>query len=397
MAKQQKVLYLDCLSGISGDMLLGALVDAGVPFEILEQAISSLGIDHLTLSQEDVHRGGFRAKKIHVHLPHEHAHRHLSDILVIIGRASISEKAREIATAIFTRLAEAEGKVHGKSPDHVHFHEVGAADSIADIVGLSVGFDFLAADQIICSPITTGTGTVRIAHGVCSVPAPATVELLVGIPAVSGDVPFELATPTGVAAIAVLANGFGPMPAMTLEKIGLGAGTRIIPDRPNLLRLLVGMADSIDLSNTSPSESLWMLETNLDDMTGEAIAWLLERLWSLNPRDVFTTPIQMKKQRPGTMISVLAESQQVAELEQMIFRESSTLGIRRRQVERTELVRRSVSVDTPWGKVNGKEAILPDGTVRFKPEFEDLATLARANGVTLETIRQSLCSAVSIK
>jgi len=403
--------YLDCLSGISGDMMLGALVDAGVPLELLNEAVRSLDLPGVSLSSEIVHRCGFRAVKIHVNAPHEHAHRHLQTILDIIGKSSVltpSQKAT--AGRLFHRIAEVEAKVHGQPIEQVHFHEVGAVDSIADIVATVVGLDFLRLDSLTASPVPTGCGTVRIAHGTCSVPAPATAELLAGIPIAPSNIPFELTTPTGAAILAEFVKSYGLMPAMAVQKIGIGAGTKDFKEQPNILRLILGEpveipahdhshshSHSHDHEHIQPSavssrqsasceEFIWKLETNLDDISGEILGYALEKLWVPEVLDVYTTAIQMKKGRPAVMLTVLCRDEAVPEVERILFTETSTLGIRKSQVQRTYLKREPSTAATPWGEVAGKIATLPDGLQRFTPEYEAAKNIAEANHVPLQTV-----------
>ena len=235
-----KVAYLDCISGISGDMMLGALVDVGIDLQQIQSGIDSLGLKECKFRREEVKKHGFRATKIHVDHPPEHAHRHLHHITDMIDQSSITETQKKLAKEIFTKLGEAEAKVHGTSIQKVHFHEVGAVDSIADIVGSAIGWDLLGVDQVLCSPIPTGYGTIKIAHGRVSVPAPATAELLKGIPIASCNIEAELTTPTGAAIVASIAQDFGPLPSMQIEKIGIGAGDRDLEEQGNVLRLLIG-------------------------------------------------------------------------------------------------------------------------------------------------------------
>ena len=384
--------YLDCLSGISGDMMLGAMVGAGVPLELLDDAVRSLHLPGVSLSAETVRRCGFRAVKIHVNAPHEHAHRHLSTILEIIGKSSVlTPTQKTTAGRLFHRVAEAEAKVHGQSIEQVHFHEVGAVDSIADIVATVVGLDFLKLDSLTASPVPTGCGTVQIAHGTCSVPAPATAELLAGVPIAPSNVPFELTTPTGAAILAEFVNSYGPIPAMTIQKIGIGAGTKDFPEQPNILRLILGESVAQpSTAGTPPShvheETIWKLETNLDDVSGEILGFALEKLWIPAVLDVYTTPIQMKKGRPAVTLTVLCREEAVQGVERILFMETPTLGIRKSRVDRTYLKRESHAVATPWGKVAGKTATLPDGSQRFTPEYEAAKSIAEANRIPLQTI-----------
>lgn len=284
-AGMEKIAYLDCGSGISGDMTLAALIDAGVPLDALNAAVGSLGLPGCRIRTREVQKNGFRATQVTVDYEHEHVHRHLHQILAMIDAGQLSERQRDMARRIFTRLAEAEAHVHGLAVGEVHFHEVGAADSIADIVGAAVGFDLLGADRIVGSPVPTGMGKIRIAHGECSVPAPATAELLRGIPLAESATEGELTTPTGAAILATLAAGFGPMPAMKIDRIGYGAGFKDFPDRPNILRLLLGEPTDAPVD---AGEQVCVLETNLDDMSGELIGYCTARLWDLGVLDVFT-------------------------------------------------------------------------------------------------------------
>ena len=380
--------YLDCLSGISGDMMLGALVDAGVPLELLDEAVRSLSLPGVSLSSEIVRRRGFRAVKVHVNAPHEHAHRHLSTILDIIEKSSLLTPGQK-ATAgrLFHRIAEVEAKVHGQSIEQVHFHEVGAVDSIADIVATVVGLDYLKLDSLVASPVPTGCGTVKIAHGTCSVPAPATAELLAGVPIAPSSVPFELTTPTGAAILAEFVNSYGPMQAITIRKIGIGAGTKDLQEQPNILRLILG--ETVDLPPAAcrlPSEYIWKLETNLDDISGEILGFVLEKLWIPEVLDVYTVPIQMKKGRPAVTLTVLCREEAVCEVERLLFTETSTLGIRREKVQRSYLKRESHTITTPWGEMAGKIATLPDGSQRFTPEYEAAKKIAEANQVPLQVV-----------
>ncbi|NLS96359.1 MAG: nickel pincer cofactor biosynthesis protein LarC [Planctomycetaceae bacterium] len=376
-----KTAYFDCLSGISGDMTLGALVDAGVPLEDLNVAIESLGLPGCHLAAAEVKKNGFRALQVTVLYQEEHAHRHLSHILKMIEGSALNDRQKDMAARVFRRLAEAEAKVHGTTIEKVHFHEVGAADSIADIVGAAVGLDLLGVERIAASPVPTGCGTVRIAHGLCSVPAPATAELLAGIPLAECSIPKEMTTPTGAAILATLADRFGPLPAMRIEKIGYGAGQRELEQQPNILRLLIG---ETELREASPA--IWILEVNLDDMPGEQIAYCTERLWDAGVLDVYTTAIQMKKNRPAVKLTVLCSADRIEDAEKTLLRETTTLGIRRWQAQRTVLDRTAHTVETPLGSVAGKVGRLPDGSLRFAPEYEACRQVAQRENVPLREV-----------
>ena len=366
-----RIAYLDCASGISGDMTLGALVDAGADLAAIQAGIDSLGLTSCRLVRSEVKKRGFRATQIVVEHEPEHAHRHLHHITAMIDRGQLSARARELATRIFRKLAEAEAKVHGSTIEKVHFHEVGAVDSITDIVGAAIGFDLLGIDRIECSPIPTGRGFVEIAHGRSSIPAPATGELLRGVPLAPLDVEGELTTPTGAAIVAALAESFGPLPAMTVESIGYGAGQKEFP-QANILRILVGesAASTKPTTHDAQVESIVVLEANLDNCPGDAIGHAVERLFAAGALDVAVTPLQMKKNRPGLLISVQATPTTADALESILFEETTTLGIRRQVVTRTVLARESHEVATPWGLVAGKVAYLPNGSPRFTPEYE---------------------------
>ena len=367
-----KTAYFDCLSGISGDMTLGSLVDAGVDLSQLNDAIGSLGLPGCQLAAAEVKKNGFRATQVTVHYEKEHVHRHLSHILEMIDGSVLNDNQKDMASRVFRKLAEAEAKVHGTTIEKVHFHEVGAADSIADIVGAAVGLDLLGIERIVASPVPTGCGTIKIAHGVCSVPAPATAELLTGIPLAECLIPKEMTTPTGAAILAALAKDFGPVPAMRIDQIGYGAGQRDLEQQPNILRLLIGQS-----ANVTSCPSVWVLETNLDDMPGEQIAYCTEQLWGAGALDVYTTAIQMKKNRPAVKLTVLCAVDRIEATEAILLRETTTLGIRRWPAERTVLDRTPHIVTTPLGPVAGKVARLHDGAVRFAPEYEACRQVAQ--------------------
>jgi uncharacterized protein (TIGR00299 family) protein len=377
-----KLAYFDCPSGISGDMTLGALVDAGVELAAIQAGIDSLGLPSVKLVSEEVKRKGFRGLKVTVQHEPEHAHRHLHHITEKIDASSVLTPAqKDLARRIFTRLGEAEAKVHGTTIRKVHFHEVGAVDSIADIVGSAIGLTLLGVDRIVCSPIPTGSGFIEIEHGRVSVPAPATTELLTGIPLAPSIVACELTTPTGAAIVATVADDFGPLPPMKIARVGLGAGDRDMQEQANLLRLILGEADGHVVS-----DQIWVLETNLDDISGEIIGHTTTKLLEAGALDVYTTSIQMKKNRPGVLLSVLCGGDLVPKMEKIIFRETSTLGIRRWQACRHKLERRPHQVNTAWGPIDGKLAVLSDGSTSFSPEFESCKKIAEQHGVPLKDV-----------
>lgn len=375
-----RIAYLDCASGISGDMTLGALIDAGVEPAAIAAGIDSLGLP-CRLAVAEVKKKGFRATHVTIEHEPQHAHRHLHHIVDLIDKSQISAAQKNLAKRIFQKLAEAEAKVHGSTIQKVHFHEVGAIDSIADIVGAAIGWDLLGVDRIDCSPIPTGRGTVQIAHGRCSIPAPATGELLKGIPLAASEVQCELTTPTGAAIVATLAQQFGPLPAMTVERIGYGAGTRDLEEQPNLLRLFVGQ-----VASSPASDQVWVLETNLDDLSGEVVGYASAQLWSAGALDVYSTAIQMKKNRPGVKLTVLCAAEQIDAIERILFRETTTLGIRRWPASRHKLERKPHQVTTPWGIVDGKLGWLAGESPRFAPEYDSCSRLAAERGVPLQVI-----------
>lgn len=377
-----RIAYLDCSTGISGDMTVGALIDAGVDQIALIDAIRSLKLPDVDLVVSRVVKGGFAATKIDVQHPEQHAHRHLADIVAILDQSdSLTQSQRELSLRIFTVVAQAEATVHGMSLESVHFHEVGAVDSIVDIVAAAVGFDLLNVDQVVCSRIPTGFGQIKIDHGICTVPAPGTAELLKGIPLVDIPIEAELTTPTGAAIVKTLVTRFGRLPEMMIESIGYGAGTKDFPQRANLLRLIVG--DAVADPNR---DWISLLETNLDDVSGEIIGHTKQDLLTAGALDVYSTPIQMKKDRPGVCLSVICRPEDRENMEQIIFKEAKTLGIRHHLLERNKQSRRNHTVKTPWGDVAGKmiggESVEPT----FTPEFESCAELAKQTGRALHEV-----------
>jgi pyridinium-3,5-bisthiocarboxylic acid mononucleotide nickel chelatase len=377
-----KIAYLDCPSGISGDMTLAALVDAGADLAQIQAGIDSLGLPGCRIVAEEVKRKGFRAVHITVEHPPEHAHRHLHHITAMIDRSRLSDRQKDLAGRIFRRLAEAEAKVHGSTIEKVHFHEVGAVDSIVDIVGAAIGWDLLGVERVVASPIPTGRGFVTIAHGRCSIPAPATAELLTGIPLAASDVEAELTTPTGAAIVATLAESFGPVPPMRIARIGYGAGTRELAEQANVLRLMVGTA----ADEAATVEQIWVVETNLDDASGELIGYCASRLWEAGALDVYTTAIQMKKNRPGVILSALCNAADIERIEAVLFRETTTLGVRRWPASRRKLDRRKHEVNTPWGPIDGVFAMMPGHPPSFSPEFETCRRVAAERNLPLRAV-----------
>lgn len=380
-----KIAYFDCISGISGDMTLGALVDAGVELAALQQAIDSLKIPGCRLVATEVKRHGFRATHIEVQHEPEHAHRHLHHIVSMIEGSELTPAQQDLAKRIFQHIGEAEAKVHGSTLQKIHFHEVGAVDSIADICGAAVGLNLLGVDRIVASPIPTGTGVITIAHGRVSVPAPATAELLRGIPLVETSIACELTTPTGAAILATVADSYGPLPGMRIESIGYGAGTKELREQANVLRLIVG--ESVE--GSTAVDQVWVLETNLDDISGELIAHCTTKLWEAGALDVYTTAVNMKKNRPGVVLTVLGPALLVPKLERIMFRETTTLGVRRWPVSRHKLERKAHTVETAWGPVAGKLAWIAGQPESFSPEFESCRSVAEAHQVPLKDVYEA--------
>jgi len=440
-----RIAYLDCFSGISGDMFLGALVDAGVSPKLLEDTVATLDIGaRLQISR--VMRGGISATKVDVYangekdLPrevfweqkdHDHVHEHshgsshehsngpsderhrhvhdhvhdhdhgrgLTEIRRIIEKSAIGNTAKATAIGIFEALGQAEAEIHNTSVDQIHFHEVGAVDAMADIVCAAVGAESLAVEEWVCSPLNVGGGTVKCAHGTLPVPAPATLKLLRDAPVYSSGPQVELVTPTGAAIVKTLSARFASFPAMKIEKTGYGAGTREFPEHPNLLRLMIGEALPADVAAASPSaspstshdtshEKITVLEANLDDLSPQVLAYAMERLLAEGALDVFSVPVQMKKSRPGALLTVLAKTEDANRLTKTIFAETTTLGVRRREEQRQTLSRRWETVDTTWGPVRIKIANLNGSVSNYAPEYEDCRMLAETNHVPLKKVLQ---------
>ena len=449
-----RIAYLECFSGVSGDMFLGALIDAGVPPRVLEETVAALGVGaRLEISRvvrsgisatkvdvwvdgekdlpreeywakQDVarapanshhehdhhghdhghhhdheHSSGAQISRVEAPAPHEHSHEHshshsrgLTEIREVIGKAAISDTAKRTAVAIFEALGTAEAKIHATSIEKVHFHEVGAVDAMVDIVCAAVGAEDLGVDEIVCSPLNVGGGTVQCAHGTFPVPAPATVELLKGAPIYSSGVRAELVTPTGAAIVKTLAKRFAAFPEMKIEKSGYGAGTREFPGLPNVVRLTIGEAASTLAAKTA-SEIVTVLEANLDDLNPQVFGYVLDRLLEEGALDVFGMPVQMKKNRPGTLLTVLCKPEDAAKLTQLIFTETTTLGVRRRDEVRRTLARRWENVRTQWGEVRIKIASMNGTVTNYAPEYEDCRRIASEHRVPLKTVMQEAARA----
>jgi uncharacterized protein (TIGR00299 family) protein len=441
-----RIAYLDCFSGISGDMFLGALVDAGVPAKLFEETVAVLNIGaRLEISR--VSRSGISATKVDVfahgekELPrevffeqqsraqkhehghdhgHDHGHRHapehvelrehnysqsghettragapapherehgrgLNEIREIIRKAGISDGAKRTAIAIFEALGAAEARIHNTDIEKVHFHEVGAVDAMVDIICAAVGAEGLGVDEIVCSPLNVGGGIVKCAHGVLPVPVPATLELLQGAPVYSSGIQVELVTPTGAAIVKTLAKRFASFPAMTIEKSGYGAGSRDFPGHANVVRLTIGESQAVFARNTS-QETVSVLEANLDDLNPQVFGYVVERLLEAGALDTFALPVQMKKNRPGMLLTVLSKPEDAPRLTRIIFTETSTLGVRRREEQRQTLARKWVNVVTRWGDVRLKIASMNGTITNYAPEYEDCKKIAAENHVPLKSV-----------
>jgi uncharacterized protein (TIGR00299 family) protein len=443
-----RIAYLECFSGISGDMFLGALVDAGVPARLMEETVVALGVGaKLEISrvvrsgisatkvdvwvdgekdmpreeywaEQDAARAILPAKASHDHehphghershhknaeksrakapAPHEHEHAHshrgLTEIRQIISAAAISESAKTTAIRTFEALGAAEAKIHSVPVESIHFHEVGAADAIVDIVCAAVGVETLGVDEIVCSPLNVGGGTVKCAHGTFPVPAPATVELLKGVPVYSSGIEAELVTPTGAAIARTLATRFSAFPEMKIEESGYGAGSRDFPGHPNVLRLVIGEALPL-LAGKTKSETVSVLEANLDDLNPQVFGYVMDRLLEEGALDVFGMPVQMKKNRPGTLLTVLCKPEDTEKLAQLIFSETTTLGVRRREESRQTLARRWENVRTEWGEVRIKIASMNGTVTNYAPEYEDCRRIAAEHHVPLKTVMQEAARA----
>jgi pyridinium-3,5-bisthiocarboxylic acid mononucleotide nickel chelatase len=376
--------YFDCFSGISGDMTLGALVDAGLPIEVLRSELAKLGLPGYALSSEKVRRSGLSATKVQVILDEKvQPARHLSDIQKIINGSFLSPAVKQKSLSIFQRLAEVEAKVHGTTPEKVHFHEVGAVDALVDIVGSVIGLEHLGITEIIGSPLNVGSGTVHTAHGKLPVPAPATAELLREIPLYSSSVTFELTTPTGAAIISTLASSFGPLPQMKVRSIAYGAGNKDIPGQPNVLRLLLG-----ELLPAYDEDMSMVIETNIDDMNPQLYDHLIEKLLAQGAQDVYLTPIIMKKGRPGILLSVLTDRLQSDAMLDILFRETTSIGVRIQETGRKKLQREIREVETAYGKVRVKVSRRGEEVLTVTPEYEDCKKLAEEKQVPLKQVME---------
>jgi len=376
------IAYFDCFSGISGDMTLGALVDAGVSIDFLRSELEKLNLTGYEITALKVMRSGVSATKVHVCVEEkEQPSRHLSDIRTIIEASSLSSQVKQKSIRIFERLAEAEAKVHGTTRDKVHFHEVGAVDAIVDIVGSVIGFEKLGITEMAASAINLGSGTIKTAHGILPVPAPATVELLKGIPSYGSLVPFELTTPTGAVLLSSLASSFGPMPQMSVDRIAYGAGGKDIEGRPNVLRLMMGKT----VADCDEDTSI-VIETNIDDMNPQVYDYLIEKLMDLGAQDAYLTPIIMKKGRPAVLLSVLTDRSKTDVLVDTIFRETTSIGVRIQEKGRRKLTREIREIETLYGKVRTKISRQGDEILTVTPEYDDCRRIASEKNIPLKAV-----------
>ncbi|HST19769.1 MAG TPA: nickel pincer cofactor biosynthesis protein LarC [Blastocatellia bacterium] len=376
-----RALYFDCFAGVSGDMIIGALIDLGVDLDALSNQLSSLGLSAYQVKAERVKRSGIAAIKFNVEVDEgKQPSRKLADICEIINRSELTAQVKARSIQIFERLAEAEAHVHGSTRERVHFHEVGAVDSIIDTVGAMIGLDMLGVDRFFASPLRLGHGLVQTQHGLMPVPAPATAELVRGVPVYAGEIEGEFVTPTGAAIVTTLCEGFGPLPEMQITRVGYGAGSRDPKGFPNALRIVMGdvSESSAKVENESlhQNDSVMVVETNIDDMNPQAYGFVMERAFALGALDVFIIAAQMKKARPGTLLTVLCEPAKTDSIIEMLLRETTTLGVRYYESKRRVLERAIETVETEYGSVRMKVARAGDRTLHFLPEYDDCARLA---------------------
>ena len=387
-----KTLYFDCFAGASGDMILGALVGVGVNPHDLREQLSRLDVSGYGIEFETVHRSGLSATRARVSTAHEHAHRHLSDILKIIQASRLSLTVKERAASIFSKLAEAEARVHTVPVEQIHFHEVGALDAIIDVVGAAIGFEMLGVERFVSSPLHVGSGTVKMAHGLFPVPPPAVAELLKDTPIYSTEIAGELVTPTGAAIIKTVCEDYGPLPLMKIEGTGYGAGSREYENFPNVLRVMLGDDES---GAGETTERLLVIETNIDDMSPQLFGHVMEQALSIGALDCYLTPVQMKKNRPGVLLSILCSRSEQRALTELLFRETTTLGVRSFEVERRALAREIVRVKTPFGEIDVKVARLQGRVINEMPEYEQCRAAAERAGVALRVVEAAALSALA--
>jgi len=393
-----RIVYFDCLAGVSGDMIVGALLDLGVDFDALKRELSSLAVGNYGISTRRVERGGIAATKFDVEVDlRDQPARTFDDIRSIILESSLSEITKKSSLAVFERLADAEAKVHGTTRSEIHFHEVGAVDSIVDIVAAMLGIEMLSVDRLYCSPLRVGRGVIEVEHGRLPVPAPATAELLKGVPVYAGDLEGEFVTPTGAAIVATLCEEFGHLPAMTVSGVGYGAGSRDPKGLPNVLRVMLGeMSDANDVDSSAASRqdhSVTVIETNIDDMNAQVYGFVMERAFAMGALDVFMIPAQMKKDRPGVLLTVLCKPEMTEALIEMLLAETTTLGVRYYRANRRVLERAIETVQTQYGPVRIKVAHDGERTLHFQPEYEDCARLALESQTPLIEVQAAASAA----
>jgi uncharacterized protein (TIGR00299 family) protein len=388
-----KTLYFDCFAGASGDMILGALVGAGVDPLALTRQLQLLGVTGWKIDFEKVDRSGISATYARVHTEHEHAHRHLKDILKIINDSRLTVGVKQRSARIFSLLAEAEARVHDQPIEKIHFHEVGALDAIIDVCGAAIGFELLGIEQFISSPLRVGAGMTEMAHGRFPIPPPAVAELLKGKPIYGGEIEGEFVTPTGAAIISAVCETFGSIPPMKIEATGYGAGSRNHQKFPNALRVFVGETED---ATARTDETLLMIETNIDDMSPQVVGYVMERALELGALDCFLTHTQMKKNRPGLLVSILCRPDEREKFLQMLFAETTTIGARSYDVKRRALARETVRVETQFGPIDVKVAYPNDGSTNggtgatnAMPEFEQCRTAATKAGVPLREVQEA--------
>lgn len=379
-----KLAYFDCFSGISGDMTLGALVDAGCPINHLRTELEALRVPGWELSAEKVWKNGMAATHVKIRTEEQHQHRSLTAIREILNESKLAPPVRDRAAVIFQKLGEAEARVHDVPLEKIHFHEVGALDAIIDIVGACIGFAALGIDKFACSPLNVGGGTAKMAHGILPVPAPATAALLQGKPTYSNGVQRELVTPSGAAIVATLCDSFGPQPPMTVNAIGYGAGTADLEGQPNVLRMMIG--EAAEKAVPGHDEEIAVIEANLDDMNPQIYGYVLEKALAAGALDVYTTPVQMKKNRPGTLLTLLCHPQDTNALMSLVFAETTTFGVRTYRAQRRTLPRESVNVTTSYGDIRIKLSRVNGRILHVAPEYDDCRKLAAEKNVPLQQV-----------
>ena len=376
-----KIAYFDCFSGISGDMFLGALIDAGLDFKALQRELKKLKLDNFEISAHKVEKQNIAATQFHVEYQPEHHHRHLRHLNDIVDQSDLPGDVKKGAKKIFLKIARAEAKIHNMPVEKVHFHEVGAVDTIVDVVGALVGVKLLGIDKIYSSPLNVGSGFVTFSHGTFPVPAPATAEILKGVPTYSTDSRGELATPTGAAIITALAERFGDMPTMTGESIGYGAGSREMENRPNVVRLFLGQK-----VEDREADAVYVVETNIDDMNPQWYEHVMQRLLQQGALDVFLTHTLMKKNRPGVLLTMFCRENNLDDLVRIVFTETTSIGVRIRKESRRILTRTIKKVDTPYGVVRVKYSELNGEIVNAMPEYEDMKKIAEKENIPLKKL-----------